>query len=127
MPFVCPECSSAGSLRITHSLELPPDSRSDEITLQIVRCVRCGFVGIAVYEESRRGSLDDESVDHTGYHASREDVLALQKAISACPAPRNARCRCATHRRLGHRGRSGRWDGLAETRLGAPFAMKRGR
>ncbi len=66
MPFQCPECSTK-TLKITHKLELPPDSRSDEITLQIIECSGCGFGGIAVYEESRRGALDDDSFDHTGY------------------------------------------------------------
>ena len=61
MAFVCPECHTSESLRITRSLELPPDSRSDEITLQIIRCSSCRFAGVAVYEESRRGRLDDET------------------------------------------------------------------
>lgn len=124
MAVACPSCSSAGSLRITVSLELPPDSRSDEITLQIVVCSRCDLTGIAVYQESRRGALDDDSFDHTGYYVESEDLLALREAIAACPSPRNARCRCATHRRLGRRDRTGRWDGLAKYSLGKPFAMR---
>jgi C4-type Zn-finger protein len=47
MPLVCPECSSA-SLNVTARLELPPDSRSDEITVQIVQCSQCGFSAAAV-------------------------------------------------------------------------------
>ena len=67
MAFLCPACDAAGGLKITRRLELPPDSRSDEITLQIVRCRRCNFEGLAIYEESRRGALGDEAVDHRGY------------------------------------------------------------
>jgi hypothetical protein len=59
MSFVGPECH-ANSLAITQSIELPPDGRSDEISLQIVACQACGFAGTAVYEESRRGALDSE-------------------------------------------------------------------
>ena len=55
MSFACPECLTK-SLKITAKLELPPDSRSDEITVQVVACSRCGFAGVAVYEESRRGA-----------------------------------------------------------------------
>ena len=113
MPFICPECATK-SLNVTSSLELPPDSRSDEMTLQAVRCARCQFSAIAVYEESRRGGLDSESVDHRGIRVSADDVRAIEKAISACPRPRNRRCECASHRALGGRTAGGRWDGLRD-------------
>ena len=37
MSFNCPKCKSAGSLTVSYSIELPPDSRSDEIALQLVQ------------------------------------------------------------------------------------------
>ena len=124
MPFLCPACSTPRSLAITSRLELPPDSRSDEITLQVVECARCGFAGLAIYEESRRGSLSDESFDHYGHHIHAADLDTLRTAIAVCPKPRDRRCRCAAHRRLGRKNEFGRWNGLADVRLGDAFRMR---
>ncbi|MBU1749605.1 MAG: hypothetical protein KKA73_18120 [Chloroflexi bacterium] len=124
MPFTCPACSTWGALRITTRLELAPDSRSDEIALQVVKCSRCDFAGIAVYEESRRGPLGDESFDHTGYRVSREDLQALRKAMRQCPRPKDARCTCATHRTLGHKNAAGRWDALDDVPYKETFRME---
>ena len=123
MPFICPECKRK-SLSITDRLELPPDSRSDEITLQIVACASCSFKGIAVYEESRRGALDDESVDHRSYAVSPGDLTRLRRLIRACRNRGNPRCKCETHRQLGKRSKGGRWAGLDEIELGNRFAMR---
>lgn len=123
MPFVCPECASK-SLNVTASLELPPDSRSDEITLQVVRCAQCQFSAFAVYEESRRGRLDSESVDHRGFRVSAEDVRAIEETISACPRPRDRRCGCAAHRALGGKDAGGRWSGLRDRRGGTWFPIR---
>lgn len=124
MSFRCPECAAPNSLTIVRSIELPPDSRSDEIALQIVECVGCGFAGIAVYQESRRGALGDESVDHTGYVVSSSDLKAVRDTMARCPNPRNRRCRCAAHRALGKRDPTGRWDGLADVRFQRGFPME---
>jgi hypothetical protein len=105
-------------------MELPADSRSDEITLQVVSCAGCGFAGIAVYEESRRGSLDTESVDHRGYRATPEDVAAVRRTISKCNNPRNPRCKCAAHTKLGRTNSWGRWVGLQALDLGPRFDMR---
>ena len=67
MEFVCTKCLGA-SMKITSSIELPPDSRSDEITVQTLKCSKCGFAGLGIYEESRRRRLDSESFHHHGYH-----------------------------------------------------------
>ena len=56
MTFLCPECEHK-SLNITAKIELPPDARSDEITLQVVECAQCRFFAIAVDKASRRGAL----------------------------------------------------------------------
>ncbi len=124
MPFLCPECSTSKSLRIGVRIELPPDSRSDEIALQIVECSHCGFAGIAVYEESRRGAMGDESFDHAGFRVSAADVKALRKLIKQCPDPRNKRCKCSVHRRLGRKDASGRWDGLSDIEREGRFNMR---
>jgi hypothetical protein len=126
MGFLCPVCDRAGSLQITLRLELPPDSRSDEITLQIVRCPRCNFEGLAIYEESRRGGLGDESIDHRGYFVSQVDLKALKKQMRQCPKPGNSRCDCAAHQELGRTDKSGRWAGLSGIDLGRRFQMRYG-
>ena len=79
MGFLCPKCLDY-SLNIVEKLELPPDSRSDEITLQIIKCEKCSFEGVAVYEEARRGNLDDYTFNHTGYVLS---CMALNKTKTA--------------------------------------------
>jgi hypothetical protein len=112
VPFTCPDRSRPGSLRITLRIELPPDSRSDEIALQTVECSDCGFGGIAVYEESRRGSLDTETWDHRGYHLPKTDLRDLRKMIRSCPDPTNPRCACTAHQVLSQTDASGRWKTL---------------
>jgi hypothetical protein len=124
MAFLCPACDAAGSLQITRRLELPPDSRSDEITLQIVRCRRCDFEGIAIYEESRRGAIGGEAVDHRGYTMDQADLKALKKQMRQCPKPGSSRCDCAAHQALGRTDKSGRWAGLAGLDLGRRFEMR---
>jgi hypothetical protein len=111
VPLRCPDCES-GSLKITGRLELPPDGRDDEITLQIVECAGCGLAAIAVYRESRRGALDSECVDHDGCRVSAEDLRIVREAIDACPSPNNSGCDCETHRWLGG-STADRWDGLS--------------
>jgi hypothetical protein len=124
MSFLCPECSTPKSLRITFKLELLSDSRSDEIALQIVECSHCGFAGIAVYEESRRGALDSESFDHTGYRVSADDLKILEETIKQCPEPANRRCECSTHRTLGRKNTLGRWNALDGIHLEGAFNME---
>jgi hypothetical protein len=122
--FLCPECSRRGSLNITLSIELPPDSRSDEITLQTVKCSDCGFEGIAVYEESRRGSLGSESFSHTGYHLSKGDLGNLRKTIKSCRHRKNWRCRCPAHRKLSRADTAGRWSALRDLETTDAFPIK---
>ncbi len=124
MPFLCPECSTPNSLEIAFKLELPSDSRSDEIALQIVKCSHCGFAGIAIYEESRRGALDSESFDHTGYHISADDLKTLEEAIKQCPEQTNHRCECPVHRTFGRKDASGRWNALDDIHFEGAFTMK---
>jgi len=97
MPFVCPQCLTPGSLEIVLKIELPPDERSDEVAVQVVQCKRlsCGFRGLALYEESRRGAMD--SVNHIGYRAGRQQVKQIEELIAACPEPDNHSCDCASH------------------------------
>ena len=123
MPFQCPDCSTPGSLRITAAIELPPDASWDEIALQIVRCPPCGFSGLGVYQESRRGALDSEIIHHSGYHVNNEDLETAARMIRKCPNPANPKCDCAAHRELGRKDERGYWDGLSAIRLGSSFEM----
>ncbi|MCP4426110.1 MAG: hypothetical protein GY803_16580 [Chloroflexi bacterium] len=108
MSFICPECQ-ANSLAIAHRIELPPDGRSDEIALQIVKCGACGMRGTAVYKESRRGSLDSDSWHHNGYRMSADDIDFLQNLIQQCPDPGKDDCQCRPHLSLGKTDERGIW------------------
>ena len=124
MPMGCGECNKLNVLQITQSLVLPPDSRSDDILLQVVSCSNCGFRGLAVYEESRRGSWDSESWSHTAYRVSNRDLKTISAAIRTCPSPKNQKCSCQTHQRLGKRDAGGRWSGLAEIEIESSFPIR---
>jgi hypothetical protein len=123
MPFQCPDCFTSNSLEIAASIELPADSRSDEIVLQLVACSACGFQALAVYEESRRGALDSESWDHTGYRVEVGELGSVRAAILRCPRPNQAGCPCPTHRDLGRTDAQGLWIGPGFLRQGEAFAL----
>ncbi len=123
MAFECPRCGDRASLKIRMSLELPPDNRSDEIALQMAACDLCGFLAAAVYEESRRGSIDREVFNHTGYPVSRAAYAELTNLISACASPRNPGCTCPSHARISRQDQSGRWTGLDDWQPGSGFAL----
>lgn len=99
MPFVCPACSGE-SLKIALALELPPSDYDDEITLQTVLCESCGFRGLAVYRENRRGSMERSSWHHRGYEVGDEELTSLSRLLSLCPSPGDPRCGCPTHAEL---------------------------
>jgi hypothetical protein len=122
--FVCPDCLRAGSLQITHSLQLPPDSQSDDITLQVVACNQCSFRGLATYEESHRGALTAEGWRHNGCRADGDTVRQTIAAIARCPNPQDAACTCAVHQQLGARDSTGRWMGLAGCAQAGLFPMR---
>ena len=108
MPFLCPECAQP-ALEIEASLELPPDAWWDEITLQLVRCARCTFKGAAVYQESRRGALDSEAVDHWGCRLREDAFAAFESAMKVCPDPRSLDCPCAAHLEWSRTDDAGFW------------------
>jgi len=110
MSFTCPECQTPRNLGITQRIELPADSRSDEIALQLLKCRSCGFNALAIYEESRRGALDDDSFDHTGYHATSDELERIRQLIEVCPDISNSRCDCESHRILSETNEYGRND-----------------
>lgn len=95
MAFKCPACRR-NTLKIHLTLELPPGA-SDETQVQTLKCEACGFRGIALYEESRRGSLDSESFRHGGYEVRESDMERVVDALLRCPAPGERYCQCETH------------------------------
>ncbi len=124
MTLLCPRCKNR-SLMIQQTLELPADSRSDEIALQILRCGSCGFGGLAVYEESRRGALDSESFDHTGYELDHAVLEELAAELGGCPEPGNSSCHCPAHQKFASLDRNGRWAGLGGLPVGKVFPLIR--
>jgi|GEM_PF-2707935 len=80
MSFICPRCSEP-CLEITASNELGPDSASDERSFQVISCSSCHFSGMALYEESRRGSFGSEHVRHQGWAVDSKNSDALKKLI----------------------------------------------
>jgi hypothetical protein len=124
MAFRCPDCSGVNSLAILRSIELPADSRSDEITVQITACRSCGFRGLAVYEESRRGALDRESVDHRGYRVDPQTFARYEGMLRRCPSPRDPHCGCKTHQILSAWDARGRWVGQQDLDRKDSFPME---
>jgi Zn ribbon nucleic-acid-binding protein len=122
--FQCPQCLTRDSLSITLAMQFPPDNRSDDITLQVVRCSNCGFQGLAVYEESRRGAWEHESWDHTGYQVGPEVLENLAEVLKSCQTPYNTACSCPAHTRFGRQDGTGRWLGLQEIEVLETFPMR---
>lgn len=98
MGFLCPDCSKK-SLNIIISMELGSDARSDETSLQAIACENCAFIGVAIYEESRRGASD--SWHHFGYPLLKEDYDQFLEQFNSCPAPRDPKCQCDVHQQFG--------------------------
>jgi len=98
-------------------MELPADSRSDDISLQVVECLGCGFSALAVYQESRRGALDSEAWEHTCYRVHAQDLQRLLDAIKSCPEPNNPACTCSAHQQLGRQDALGAWNGLEDIQI----------
>lgn len=124
MPFHCPYCRTLGSLQIDLTIELPPDARSDEITLQVIDCSQCGFRGLAVYSESRRGASQIDTFEHSGFSVREADLQMIQDTIRSCPDPYNARCQCPAHRSLGQANGRGVWQGLKDVERLGSFTMR---
>ena len=108
MGLICPQCHDA-NMKISSKIELPPDNRSDEIAVQILTCSKCNFQGIAVYEESRRGSFDNDSFSHQGYFVASDLLNDVKDVINQCKNPRNSSCQCKGHRFFKTIDCSGNW------------------
>ncbi len=107
----CPYCARR-CLEIAGVLSLPSDCRSDDITFQLFLCRHCGGKAAGAYEESRRGSLDGECVDHYAQQIADSDWESARELLKLCPDPRQEDCGCCAHRQLGRHNDQGRWLGL---------------
>lgn len=124
MSFRCPQCLTLDGLEIKASIELPPDRRSQEISLQVLGCKACKFTGLAVYEEARGSFVGAESFTHIGYWVSPDAVESVICAIRMCPQPSNRGCDCPAHTALGQKDLDGLWRGLREMDRGHTFLMR---
>lgn len=124
MAFRCPQCLSPGSLEIQCSIELPPDRQSDEISLQVITCLACGFQGLAVYSEGRGSVPESERWRHVGYWVSPDAVASVRQAILTCPDSQDRDCGCPAHVDLGAQDYRGLWKGLLELERGHTFSMR---
>jgi hypothetical protein len=122
--FQCPQCKTRDSLAISLAMQFPADSRSDDITFQLVDCSHCGFHGLAVYEESRRGAWDSESWQHTGYWIAPADLETVSAALKGCVQPWDTACRCPAHTEFGRHDSNGRWQGLQGLAIQGKFNMR---
>ena len=124
MSFRCPQCLTRDGLEIQSSIELPPDRRSQDISLQVVRCTACRFTGLAVYEEARGSSEGVDKWKHIGYWVSPDAVASVEAAIRSCPQPTWRECDCPAHAALGQKDFNGLWRGLIEMERGHTFSMR---
>lgn len=107
--FVCGPCK-APSLTIGKVIDLASDD-DDELSLQLVVCGQCGAEAVAVYRESRRGSLDSDSYHHDAWMVPAETVRMIEREIAACPKPRDEHCGCRTHQLWANEGYRTHLDG----------------
>ncbi len=124
MSFTCYQCNDPQSLEITVSIQLYKGRCANEITLQLVECQYCEFVGIAVYEEGRLGASDTRTWKHTGYRLDPKDLVIIKEMILDCPDRLNPACECPVHLRLCACDGSGDWIGLKGFNLYDKFPMR---
>ena len=99
MAYLCPACGANDALKIDCSIELPA-GYFDEYSIAVVQCQACRFRGVTTCGESRRGSLDSESVDYSCHQLTDADLESLATLVGECPDPPNRGCQCRSHRLL---------------------------
>lgn len=97
--LLCPRCESP-ALVVCSRVELAPDENWDERSFQIIFCSTCGFEGIAIYLESRHGSMGSEMLQHNAYTTDRGRLAQISALVAQCPDPSNRRCDCPSHQGL---------------------------
>ena len=79
--FLCPKCQKY-NLVIELANDIEPDDYNDEARLQTIKCNNCDFVGIAIYQKSSRGSMDESNFTHQGYFVKPEVYDTVQNDIT---------------------------------------------
>lgn len=97
--FRCPLCDE-NSLEIGESLELTPNGEWDEEALQLISCSICESAGLALYQEHRRGALDQETTQHNGAFLPLAELLPIRASLLLCPKSKSAGCGCSIHREM---------------------------
>lgn len=97
--LLCPRCESP-ALVVCSRVELAPDENWDERSFQIIFCSTCGFEGIAIYLESRHGSMGSEMLQHNAYTTDLGRLAQISALVAQCPDPSNRRCDCPSHQGL---------------------------
>lgn len=118
--FVCPVCRR-GTFGISKTIELRPDARWSEITLQLLWCNTCHFEAIGVYKENNWGA--SEIVEHHGYQAPVLLRQRLGELIDGCPRRPDRSCDCASCSTLSATDGSGTWNWLEQAGVGDRFAL----
>jgi len=120
--FCCPECGEA-SLAITKAIELHPDARWNEITLQLLWCRGCDFEGVGVYKENNWGA--SEVVERHGYRTPISTRVRLSELIEQCPKRSDRRCECSSCATLSATDAQGNWNWLQQQGVGERFPIRR--
>jgi hypothetical protein len=120
---ICPDCGRP-SLEMLSILELGPDGYNDETTLHTLVCWSCAAVGVATYEECRRGSLDRERSEFGACRVALDEFARVERMLRACPAPRDWRCGCATHAYFRAGSESGSLKPLAKVQILEPLPVE---
>jgi hypothetical protein len=120
--FVCPGCNNK-TLTIARSIELGADSRDDEYSLQAIACNECDVVGVATYQESRRGA--EESWDHLGYKMDKVNYENFLQQLLKCRSPTKAKCSCEAHRIFAVKNEHGTLKPLEKLEFDKPHFLMR--
>ena len=121
MAFECPQCKAKDTLQIVTAVELGAAAAADEAMIQIVECAHCQMQALAVYRESRGGSLQGESQSHRGYPLAPGAMKLLTALLQKCPDRFKRSCSCKAHLELAQRAAQEDWSGFS---IKKPFAMK---
>ena len=89
----------------------------------MIHCFECNFIGLAIYEESRRGSLSSKSLHHYGYYVANTLLSSIKETIESCPDPKNNKCRCDAHSIFNQVNEFGKWSWLENLPLIKEFQM----
>jgi hypothetical protein len=89
------------ALRVLDIIELPSDSRSDEITIKI-----------------------DEAFSHFGFQIPKNEFNQIRSLISKCPSKKNVRYDSKSHQLLEMENQNGLWIDMSPYQLSGQFWIR---